>query len=66
MRIIQRGEDPKDRLYRWTCMDCKSIIESTGSEGQFKRDNRDGLCYIFICPVCARANWISISSQQKQ
>lgn len=59
MRIIKNGLDPKP--YRWTCRECKSLIEAQRSEGREvvdPRGRREALV-VFVCPICQHEQWVS-------
>ena len=60
MKIIEYGNDPDKVERRWTCRNCKSIIESALSEGSVTYDQRDGNYVTFDCPVCKTKNHISL------
>lgn len=52
MKIIQRGVLPKDKVYRTTCVNCKTIFEFSDYEATKMFDQRDGDYLIVVCPVC--------------
>lgn len=53
MKIIQRGPKPVDKVARFQCHECKSVLEAPMSEGRFAPGMMGvGNYYCFTCPVC--------------
>ena len=51
MKIIKRGEVPKPKVFLYTCKNCNSTLEVSGSDVTTKVLQL--LAYTFItCPVC--------------
>ena len=55
VRIIEKGKDPKEKTFRITCHNCKTIFEFEAFEatkgGGTYRDNHEYF-YQLPCPVC--------------
>lgn len=52
MKIIERGEHPKNKLYTVKCKQCGTKFEFEAHEGHVVRDQRDGDFIQINCPVC--------------
>jgi hypothetical protein len=52
MKIIERGQQPKQKLYTIRCRHCQSKFEFEQSEAKVVRDQRDGDYVQIACPVC--------------
>jgi hypothetical protein len=52
MKLIQKGNDPKDRIWRGTCGKCKSKFEATQRELDITHDQRDGDFAHADCSEC--------------
>jgi len=52
MRIIREGQLPEDKLFRGTCMHCKTVFECKRHEGKYSSTQRDGDLLEVDCPKC--------------
>lgn len=52
MKIIERGPNPVEKLYRIKCRQCSTIFEFERHEATTTRDSRDGDFVSIPCPVC--------------
>jgi len=53
MKIVKRGKEPKNRVYRGTCHGCKSVMEETEGNLSPEYDQREkGSFAHAVCPVC--------------
>jgi len=54
MKIIKRGVDPRTKIHRETCWQCKTVVEFTIEDENVEViTNVIGQMYIYyICPVC--------------
>ena len=61
MKIIERGQEPKDKIGQWRCDNCNTLIESTINEGKIVYDQRNGNYVKCNCPQCKEINCIDTS-----
>lgn len=52
IKVVSRGIDPKDYLYRKACSMCKSMLEFKKDDLKWESDYRNGGYYSMTCPVC--------------
>jgi hypothetical protein len=52
MKVIKRGQKIAERLGRFECGDCKSIIEAKAGDAHTRASSYQGLFLYFNCPVC--------------
>jgi RNase P subunit RPR2 len=52
MRIIKRGEKQEERVGRFDCQHCDSIIEAQAGEAHHRHSGYQGSFLYFTCPVC--------------
>lgn len=52
MKIIERGQQPKQKLYTVRCRQCQTKFEFEQHEAKVTRDQRDGDYISIVCPVC--------------
>lgn len=58
MKIIKKGILPQDKIYRGTCMRCKTVIEATQTEGRLSLTDRTGVTMVeYTCPICSEIIW---------
>lgn len=57
MRIISRGIDPREKEYRGTCTNCRTVFEIKQHEADKILPNPVGGGYILkkLCPVCSHS-----------
>lgn len=62
MKILHRGEDPKDKIYRPTCRNCRTQVEFTRDdpEVRYNNDQRDGDYLSCACPVCTSTITVAV------
>ena len=51
MKIIKRGELPKNKVYQLVCHQCKTLFEFEKHEAQLFNDRGD-MVLVINCPVC--------------
>lgn len=51
MKIIKRGEVPKPKVFLYTCKNCNSTLEVSGSDVTTKEAQFSAYTFI-TCPVC--------------
>lgn len=59
IKIIER-RDLKEKRVRFSCSNCKSKLEASASDGDLQ-DDRNESFYVFKCPVCSGAIYVSAS-----
>ena len=52
MKIIERGQHPKQKLYTVCCRQCQTKFEFERHEAEVTYDQRDGDFITVACPVC--------------
>ena len=56
MKILRRGNDPQNDVYRGTCSYCKTEFECLRHEGKYEEDFREGGGFLRVdCPVCTKS-----------
>ena len=58
MRILSRGTDPKNKLYKGTCSYCKTVFECQQHEGRLEGGDYRSDFEQFLrvnCPVCGKS-----------
>ena len=58
MKIIKRGNVPKETVYRAICSDCTSILEFGTSDLRVAGSQYNERIYSFDCPVCGEQIYI--------
>jgi len=53
MRIIKRGQIPKDKVYQGTCTYCKTTVVGTSAELLIRVDRDEEVIHA-SCPVCEK------------
>lgn len=56
MRIVSKGVDPKEQLYRHVCGPCKTMVEFKLADLKRTDDYREGTYYSYDCPVCRESH----------
>ncbi len=54
MWILERGETPKEQVYRCRCRHCKTLFEFSKDEADIAVDVRDGDYLAIDCPICRK------------
>ena len=54
IKVITKGVPPKDKVFKGTCHNCKSVVECKKEDGNHSYgDQRDpGEMVNIMCPVC--------------
>lgn len=52
MKIIERGQHPKQKSYTVRCYQCQTKFEFEQMEAKVNYDQRDGNYVSIPCPVC--------------
>ena len=52
VKVIELGSKVEEKVVRFTCPECRSVLEATKKDGQFVTDELDGDYIRFVCPVC--------------
>lgn len=65
MKIINRGVPPQENLFRFTCSNCKSLLECKQGEMKHYSDQRDGEWWNIDCPVCQNKCYVYSTSRVK-
>ena len=58
MRVVRRGNVPKEIVYRATCSDCTSLLEFGTSDLTVVGSQYNEQIYSFVCPVCGKQKYI--------
>ena len=58
MKIIKRGNVPKETVYRAFCSDCTSLLEFGMSDLKVAGSQYNERIYSFVCPVCGEKKYI--------
>ena len=58
MKIIKRGNVPKETVYRAICCDCTSLLEFGTSDLKVAGSQYNERIYSFVCPVCGEKKYI--------
>lgn len=56
IKVVSRGVDPKDYLYRMKCSTCKSVLEFQKADLKWESDYRNGGYWSLTCPMCRGSN----------
>ena len=51
MKIIKRGQIPEEKVVRFTCRNCDSVMEATRNEYTVHNHRNETILSI-LCPVC--------------
>ena len=65
MKIIKRGNVPKEKVYRAICSDCTSLLEFGTSDLTVAGSQYNERIYSFVCPVCGEKKYIYESELPK-
>jgi hypothetical protein len=61
MKVVTQRMNHLTQPFQFDCKSCGSTLETEQGEGRFEGSQKDGDAYVFICPVCAKDNWIAAS-----
>jgi len=57
VEIIKRGKPKGEKVYKFSCRECKSQLRAKAEDGTLTPDRNEEFM-VFVCPVCKMTIWM--------